>query len=327
MGTRGISVSLWLVAASTLAPTAWSQTPQTSPPQSCAQVLASPTRDSVLLRVMLTVHAFDRDRDLPESIQFDFGEAVRRHLVLPQPLGVDTYESSVDTNAPRTARLTLRGNYAATLTAEGRIIKATATGGARNPEFDTAVLTAMRSIDSTDQLSPAGGGLPREDVRIRVEIAARDTATKSSHPRLEAIIAETFNATRFPDGARKPEVPSFAPMPSDSATEMPLFSFRVPVRAVTGRLMQIPGIGGVRYPSSRRQPGTSGQAELSFVVDVDGVPEEASIQVVNATQREYAAAALDAMPKFRYRPLEVNGCRVRAFAEEPFRFFMEKVAP
>src|SRR4051812_43515394 len=148
--TRSIAMVAGLVAAHPVL--AAGQVP--SPPaQSCADVLAAPTRDSVVLSVMLAVHAFDRDRDLPSPMQFDFGEAVRRHLVLPRPLGVDTYETSGDSGKARTARLTLRGNYAATLTADGRVLEESTTGGARNQDFDNAVLSAMRAIDSTDHLA------------------------------------------------------------------------------------------------------------------------------------------------------------------------------
>lgn len=158
-------------------------------------------------------------------------------------------------------------------------------------------------------------------MRIRVEITARDTTAHSGRAIMDPVVVSAVTMT---DRASiRPGVPpSFVPMPEDSAMAIPPFSFRVPLRAVTGRLTQIPGVGGVRYPSSRRQSGTSGQAQLSFVVDLDGRPEEASIQVVNATQREFAAAALDAMPNFRYRPLEVGGCRVRGFTEAPFRFYV-----
>ena len=322
IGRRGIAVISWLVAAPTLSRAAWSQAtpPQATPPQSCADVLTAPTRDSVLLRVLLTVHAFDRERDLPSPMQLDFGDAVRRRLALPRPLGVDAYETAGDSSTARTARLTLRGMYAATLTAEGRVVEVSTTGGARNSAFDAAVIAAMSAIDSTDQLSPALAGLPKDDMRIRVEIAARDTTAKPGSGVLESVmISAMSSATRNPDAP-----PSFAPLPPDSGMAIPLFGFRVPVRAVTGRLAQIPGFGALRYPQSQRKPGNRGQSQLSFVVDTDGMAEPASVQVVNATQREFAEAALNATPKFRFRPLEVNGCKVRAYAEIPFYFYVAR---
>jgi TonB family protein len=318
--TRVVAIALGIALFQPLRITARAQA---APPRQCSDVLSAPTRDSVLLRVMLTVHAFDRERDLPSSMQFDFGEAVRAHLVLPRPLGADAYEMSGDTSAARTARLPLRGSFAATLTAEGRVVRASTTGGAGNPEFDNAVLTALRAIDSTDHLSFADAGLPKDDVRIRVEIAARDTTAKAGSAMLDRVVISAISSTNA--GFPNPGVPpAFAPIPADTAAGIPLFSFRVPVRAVTDALKQIPGIGGLRYPTNRRQPGSSGQVQLSFVVDADGAVEPASMQVVDATQREYADATLDAMAKFRYRPLEIEGCRVRALAEQPFGFFVAK---
>ena len=65
-----------------------------------------------------------------------------------------------------------------------------------------------------------------------------------------------------------------------------------------------------------------GQAWVAFVSDADGRPDPESIQLLNATHRDFAETALDAMSRFAYRPLEVNGCAVRALAEQPFQFYV-----
>ena len=166
-------------------------------------------------------------------------------------------------NRLRTAHLTLWGTYAATIGSDGRITESSATGGAHNDGFDTAMLTAMMALDSTDQLSMVAAGLPSESVRLRVEIAARDSGAKR-------------------------------------------------------------GIGFLRYPSSLLQTGMSDQVQAAFVVDTDGHAEPGSIQLVNATRREFAQSVLDAMPRFRYKPLEVSGCAVRSIAEESFQFDVRK---
>ena len=148
----------------------------------------------MLLRVLLSVHAFDRKQDLPEGLQFDFGDAVRKHLVLPRPLGVDAYESSGDTSAARTAHLTLRGNYGATLTADGRVVNGSAIAGAHNEAFDNAILVAMHAIDPADHLSPRDAGLPAEDVDIRVKIVAQDTTALRAQM-LEPIVVTAYTTT------------------------------------------------------------------------------------------------------------------------------------
>jgi hypothetical protein len=102
----------------------------------CSVVLTQPTRDSLPLRMGLTVRAFDRERELPLMYQADFGEAVRRHLILPRPLGADVYVFSGDTTGAPMAHLTFWGNYAGTIT------ELAATGGAQLP-FAQPVLDAL----------------------------------------------------------------------------------------------------------------------------------------------------------------------------------------
>lgn len=312
-----IAVAFGLAVLHPLLMRALSQAPA---PQQCTELLSSPTRDSIRLRVMLTVHAFDRQRDLPLAYQYDFGEALRKRLVLPRPLGADAYEASSDTSVARTAHLTLWGSYAATIVSDGHIIESAATGGAHNVAFDTAILTAMMAFDSTDQLSMAAAGLPSEDVRIRVEITARDSGANRGPPQLESLrVAASRDRSNEADAA-----PPLVPWPHDSETVTPLFSFRVPVRVATNPLREIPGIGFLRFPSNLLQQGTPGQVQAAFVVDTDGRAEPASIQLINATRREFAQSVLDGMPRFRYKPLEVSGCAVRSIAEEPFQFYVRK---
>ena len=326
MKTHVRMIALFACLALAVSVSVAGQSPRAAPSLTCAEVLSSPTRDSVLLRVLLSVHAFDRKEDLPEAWQFDFGDAVRKHLVLPRPLGADVYESYGDSTTARTAHLTLRGNYSATLTADGRIINASTAGGANNIEFDNAILAAMRAVDSTDHLSPRDVGLPAKDVEIRVKIAAPDFTTTGGARALESLMVTAFTSSDFRpfEPHKKSDIPVFEPVPVDSESQMPLFSFRVPIRGVTQPIAEIPGVGGLRYPSNLLHAGVMGQVQASFVVAPEGLAEPGSVQFVYATRREFAESVLNAMPKFRYRPLEVNGCPVRTLTETPFRFYVAK---
>src|SRR4051812_37738309 len=120
------------------APTAFAQAAPATP---CAAVLTSPTRDTVPLVVVLEMHAYDTRRALPVAYQRDFGAAVKRHLVLPRSLGADLYEAREESG--RTAHLVMRGNYKATITADGRVVDGATTGGDRNRAFDDAVVAAL----------------------------------------------------------------------------------------------------------------------------------------------------------------------------------------
>ena len=56
------------------------------------------------------------------------------------------------------------------------------------------------------------------------------------------------------------------------------------------------------YPPLLRVAQESGNAVASFVVDTLGRVYRASIQVAHATQRDFAAATLEAIPKLRFTP-------------------------
>ena len=118
--------------------------------------------------------------------------------------------------------------------------------------------------------------------------------------------------------------PRFTQDAEDAQAGIPLFRFRVPLRVVTAPIRQIPGVGAVRYPSDRRQEGTMGQVRVSFVVDADGRVDPSTANLINARQREFTNAVMDAMPAFRFRPLAVSGCAVRAIAEQSFNFYAAK---
>jgi len=117
----------------------------------------------VRLLAVLTVHAVDRTVVLPEWYQSNFGEAVQLHLKLPRSLGAHVYAPSNDTVTSRTAHLTMRGDYDATITPDGRVVNVSTTGGAQDELFDSAVLAAMRAIDSTDHLSLTSAGFPNRE--------------------------------------------------------------------------------------------------------------------------------------------------------------------
>jgi hypothetical protein len=315
---RAIAMAACIAAAYTVSAHGQSQP---LPAPTCAEMLTAPTRDSVSLVAMLRVHA--ADRDLPETLQLTFGEALLKHLALPNPLGVDVYETSGDSASSRTAHLTLRGSYAAVLTGDGRVIHASTTGGARNMGFDVAMPAAMQAIDSTDL--PSLAGARPKDIPIRLEITARDSTNRNGASMLTPVMVTAFTkTTQHPLLApRVPRAPvlSFPPDPADSEPGLPLFRFRVPLRQVTSGMTQIQGVGSFQYPSNRLQAGTLAMVRASFVVDADGRAEAAGTQIINATQREFARTVLDALLQFRYRPLRVIGCAVRALAEEPFEFY------
>jgi hypothetical protein len=62
------------------------------------------------------------------------------------------------------------------------------------------------------------------------------------------------------------------------------------------------------------QPQT---ATVRFVVDTTGAVERRTLQVVGATDRDWAQALYEVIPHWRFEPAERDGLKVRQLVEEP----------
>ena len=246
--TRHLTIGL-LLASSPMANRAASAQ---APVQQCIGKLIAPTRDSLTLRIMLSVSAADRAHPLPAVLQMDAADAIKKYLRLPAPLELDVYEVSTDTSA-RTAHLAVWGTYEATLTPAGRVRRAEVIAGARNVAFDMALLAVMRSIDSTGELSASSQGI-QDDLRLRVQLFTREG-----------------------EGSARP----------DTDLAVPLFRFRVPLLAVRRNAQQQPGTGLLRYPTYLRETGIQGEALAAFVIGSDGMAEMHSFFVPRTTHAAF----------------------------------------
>lgn len=75
-----------------------------------------------------------------------------------------------------------------------------------------------------------------------------------------------------------------------------------------------------RYPSALRADGIDGEATVEFVVGTDG--NVLSAEAVRWTHREFAAAAVDAVMRWKFEPGTVNGRKVRFRMAIPVQFNM-----
>lgn len=75
-----------------------------------------------------------------------------------------------------------------------------------------------------------------------------------------------------------------------------------------------------RFPESMRAAGIAGRVTIQFVVDTAGRAEPGSVEVLDATREEFAAAVRAALPRFRFAPGEVAGRKVRTRVQLPFDF-------
>lgn len=278
---RHMAVGLLLVSS----PLAGRDASGQAPAQQCIDQLTAPTRDSLTLRVVLTVSAVDRAHRLPAIFQMDVADAIKTYLRLPAPLELDVYEVSRDTSA-RTAHLALWGTYEATVTPAGRMRGAEIVAGARTVAFDTALLAAMRSIDSTGALSASSQGIPN-DLRLRMQLSTREGEGAAS---------------------------------SDTDVVVPLFRFRVPLLAVSRNVHQQPGTGSLRYPAYLREAGIQGEALAAFIIGSDGMAAMQSFFAPRTTHAGFVRPVRDALPTFRFTPLVIGGCAVRSIIQQPFTF-------
>jgi TonB family protein len=74
-----------------------------------------------------------------------------------------------------------------------------------------------------------------------------------------------------------------------------------------------------RYPLERWESGEEGMATVRFIVDGDGGVDPRGV-LVTATDRAFARAVLDALPRYAFEPARVGACHVASHLELPFHF-------
>jgi TonB family protein len=79
-----------------------------------------------------------------------------------------------------------------------------------------------------------------------------------------------------------------------------------------------------RYPDNLRQAAIEGRVLVQFSVDTLGRVDPASVTIISSTHELFTRAVRDALGGFRFRPAEVNGRRVRALAQMPFEFSIQR---
>jgi hypothetical protein len=66
-------------------------------------------------------------------------------------------------------------------------------------------------------------------------------------------------------------------------------------------------------PQRRRQPTPA--TLVSFVVDTLGEPEPNTFKIIRTDSHDFAMEAKASLPKWRYRPAQIGGCRVRQLVQ------------
>lgn len=81
-----------------------------------------------------------------------------------------------------------------------------------------------------------------------------------------------------------------------------------------------PGNPAPKYPFDLRASGISGEVLAQFVIDEAGRAEMRTFKILKASHEDFAKAVRDVLPRMRFFPAEIAGCKVRQIAELPFGF-------
>jgi TonB family protein len=86
--------------------------------------------------------------------------------------------------------------------------------------------------------------------------------------------------------------------------------------------LSIPGNPAPRYPEGLRDEGIEGEVLVQFVVDTSGRADMRTFRLLGPSRvyREFVQAVFDNIPKMRFTPAELGGCKVRQLVQLPFAF-------
>jgi hypothetical protein len=267
----------------------------------CAALATAASRDSQLLDIGTIVTALDAEHELSREYRQLIGMGIRQFIALPKPLPLDTYDDNVEANGyagstpSRYAALTLHGVYRVALRRDGRLLHARAVS-AKDRVFDSVLVNALVALDTSGLLPkpPASANwFTRDTVELRIVITAK-------------------SVRRIP-GAIYPE---------DLSWIEPLLRIRVPIHRIEREVSRVSGPDPL-YPDNLARSAIPGKVVMQFVVDIDGMADESTMQVMPPIpDTEFVNATFNAVRNSRFRPMVVGGCPVRTLIEQPFIFLV-----
>lgn len=179
----------------------------------------------------------------------------------------------------------------------------------RTPRFAEAQFTLHRngSVTSARFITPSGIA----DFDSAVTIAIASAGTTGMFPRFPASITSdtivvTAFAGRHADGTAKPYLEKRTTCPAWPSANNPQ-----PV-----------------YPPDMKQLQVRGFVRLQFMVDEKGVPDSASMQVLQTSGDSFTDAVRAILTSLRYQPASVQGTKVKQLTQQTFMFgFVTNLPP
>lgn len=74
------------------------------------------------------------------------------------------------------------------------------------------------------------------------------------------------------------------------------------------------------YPPLMLSEGVEGTVIVRYVVEINGLADSSSLEIVSATRREFADAVRAAIPYMRFTPARIDERPVKQLVEQPFSF-------
>ena len=79
-----------------------------------------------------------------------------------------------------------------------------------------------------------------------------------------------------------------------------------------------------QYPVLLRSAGVSGEVLMQYVVDTTGRVERGSDRALRTSHELFTLAIHELLPRFRFRPAELQGRKVRQVVQQEFTFSVER---
>jgi len=102
-------------------------------------------------------------------------------------------------------------------------------------------------------------------------------------------------------------------------TDVTLFAAMFPMVPIVDAALQEPA-PTPEYPKEERDVGVEGDVLFQVVVNADGEPELATLEVMHASTRNFALAAFDAVKMMRWTPAHLGACSVPQVVSVPVHF-------
>jgi TonB family protein len=146
------------------------------------------------------------------------------------------------------------------------------------------------AIDSVSRLGGIGPAFPRlrtDSVEMRLVVRYADKRTSLSIPLFRVALPRTY------------------------------LEFEVEKPALAK-----PGSPAPRYPTELREARIEGEVLVQFVVDTMGLADMRTLRLLGPPRvyREFVHAVFDVLPRMRFTPAELRGCKVKQLVQLPFAF-------